>query len=426
MQYSTFVLGNGLRIIHLPSDSPVSYCGFTVNAGTRDELPGQNGLAHFVEHLLFKGTKKRKSRHILNRMETVGGELNAYTTKEETVIYSISLSEDIERAVDLLSDLVFNSQFPADELEKEREVIIDEINSYQDTPSELIFDDFDDLVFSGNELGHNILGNPESLETFTSDSCRSFVEKFYRPGNMVFFSSGKTPFSKIVRLANKYMSGGEPFSGSIVQRTLPVPNPVQQVTQNKDLHQTHVIVGGNGYSIYDDKLLGFNLLNNILGGNGMNCRLNLSLREKYGLVYSVWSGASCYTDTGIFTIYFGCDHESKDKCLQLVHKELKRLRDTKLSGSQLAAAVKQWKGQLGVSVDQHENYALGSGKRFLRYNECKSLSQLYQEIDALTADLLLGIANEIYAEEKLFSLIYTTPQPPEGGAGEQRFSMSYE
>jgi predicted Zn-dependent peptidase len=406
MQYSSFTLANGLRIIHLPSDSPVSYCGFAVNAGTRDEKSGQFGLAHFVEHALFKGTRKRKAWHILNRMENVGGELNAYTTKEETFLYSVCLSEDIERAVELLSDLIFNSQFPAAEIEKEREVILDEINSYEDSPSELIFDEFENLVFSGNELGHNILGDPESLKRFTTSSFRSFVDAHYRPDNMIFFSYGKTPFKKILRLAEKYMSTGKNNSVLPSTRVIPTYNPAQQVEIDKKLHQTHVVIGTRAYCTYDNKRLGLCLLNNILGGPGMNSRLNVSLREKQGLVYTVESGLTSYTDTGIFTIYFGCDSESKDKCLQLTHKELRRLRENKLSGAQFAAAVKQWKGQLGISGDHRESTALRMGKSFLHFDKYDDLPQVYQRIDTLTADHLWEIANEIYEEKQVFSLIY--------------------
>ncbi|MDR3219641.1 MAG: insulinase family protein [Dysgonamonadaceae bacterium] len=406
MQYFSFRLANGLRIVHLPSDSIVSYCGFAVNAGARDEKPTQHGMAHFVEHMLFKGTRKRKAWHILNRMENVGGELNAYTTKEETFIYSVCLSQDVERAIELLSDLVGHSQFPAQEIEKEREVVIDEIHSYEDTPSELIFDEFENLVFSGNELGHHILGDTKSLAKFTSAACASFVNRFYSPEQLVFFSYGKTPFAKIVRLAEKYMLDFH-YPGLSSQRTAPVFLPSQQVIVNKkNLHQTHVVIGAEAYCIFNNKRIGLCLLNNILGGQGMNSRLNLSLREKYGLVYTVESGLGTYTDTGIFTIYFACDHESKDKCLQLVHKELKRLRDNKLSGSQFAAAVKQWKGQLGIAGDSKENTALRMGKSFLHFNKYDELPQVYQKIDALTAEQLVEIANEIYEEKNLFSLIY--------------------
>jgi len=406
MQYSSFVLANGLRVVHLPSESPVSYCGFAVHAGTRDEKLDQYGLAHFVEHTLFKGTKKRKVRHILNRMEAVGGELNAYTTKEETFLYTICLQEDTERAIELLSDLIYHSQFPEAEIEKEREVVIDEIHSYEDSPSELIFDEFENRVFAGHDLGHAILGDVESLQRFTSDSCRNFVGNFYYPENMLFFSYGKTSAPKIRRYAEKYLSVNFQFTPSPVFHCCPESIPAEAVLQNKNLHQTHVVIGGRAYGISDDKRMGLLLLTNMLGGPGMNSRLNVSLREKYGLVYTVDAEVVSYTDAGVFTIYFGCDPESKEQCLHLIRKELKRLRDSKLSGSQLAAAVKQWKGQLGISSDNNESVALRLGKNFLHFNRYDSLPQTYQKIEALTAEDLLEIANEIYAEDRLFSLVY--------------------
>ena len=432
MQYCSSILQNGLKIVYLPSTSTVSYCGFAIDAGTRDENPNEYGLAHFVEHTLFKGTKKRKAWHILNRMENVGGELDAYTSKEETMIYTVCLSEDVERAVELLTDLVFNAQFPEPELEKEKEVIIDEINSYLDTPSDLIFDEFENLLFEGNELGHNILGDAKSLETFTRETCRSFTSRFYNPSNMVFFFYGKTPFKKILRLANKYMlienqsiSKESCHCGHSVAKTRnlliissnfqemagqarhdSISKQYKQVKIDKDLHQTHVVLGGKTFSIFDERRIGLYLLNNILGGPGMNSRLNVSLREKRGLVYSVESGLTFFTDTGLFSIYFGCDRESESKCLNLVHKELKRLRENKLSGSQFTTAVKQWKGQLGILSNQSENLALGLGKSFLRFNRYDDLPEVYRKIDSLTISQLLEIANEIYDENKLFTLIY--------------------
>ena len=406
MQYSSFVLPTGLRIVHLPSDSPVSYCGFVVNAGTRDEQSGQYGLAHFVEHTLFKGTEKRKARHILNRMEVVGGELNAYTTKEETFLYTICLQEDIERAIELLSDLIYRSQFPEAEIEKEREVIIDEIHSYEDSPSELIFDEFENLLFAGSDLGHAILGDVESIRHFTSASCRNFVDKFYSSVNPVFFSCGRTPFSRILRYVEKYSAMF--FSGAPNRslRRYPESMPAKSITQDKNLHQTHVVIGGKAYGMFEDKRMGLLLLNNILGGPGMNSRLNVNLREKYGLVYSVESEIVSYTDTGVFTIYFGCEHESKEQCCRLIQKELKLLRDKRLSGSQLATAVKQWKGQLGISSENKESVALRLGKCFLHFNRHDTLPETYQKIDALTTEGLLEIANEIFDENRLFSLIY--------------------
>ena len=406
MQYSSFVLSSGLRVVHLPSDSPVSYCGYAVHAGTRDEQSGQFGLAHFVEHTLFKGTEKRKVHHILNRMEKVGGELNAYTTKEETFFYTVCLQEDIERAIELLSDLIFNSVFPEPEIEKEREVVIDEIHAYEDSPSELIFDEFENILFAGSNLGHAILGEVESLQSFTSTSCRDFRNKYYRPENMVFFSSGKTSFAKILRYVEKYSLKNFPVASNRLVHQNPELSHAESIIRNKNLHQTHVVIGGKAYGLYEDKRMNLLLLNNILGGPGMNSRLNVNLREKHGLVYTVDAEVISYTDTGVFTIYFGCDPESKEQCLHLVHKELKRLRDTKLSGSQLAAAIKQWKGQLGIANEHKENVALRLGKYYLHFNKYDTLPQTYQKIEALTAESLLETANEIFSENQLFPLIY--------------------
>jgi len=286
--------------------------------------------------------------------------------------------------------------------------VIDEIHSYEDSPSELIFDEFENKLFTGSDLGHAILGEVESIQRFTSGSCRNFVDDFYRPENMVFFFYGKTPFSRICRYVEKYVPTNVPVTQSCSH-----PNhctlklfPAETVTQNKNLHQTHVVIGGRAYGIADEKRMGLLLLTNILGGPGMNSRLNVNLREKYGLVYTVEAEVASYTDTGFFTIYFGCDPEAKERCLDLIRKELKLLRDKKLSGSQLAAAIKQWKGQLGIASEHKENIALRLGKNFLHFNRYDSLPQTYQKIDALTAEGLLETANEIYGEKHLFSLIY--------------------
>lgn len=406
MNYLSFTLPNGLRIIHYPTNSPVSYCGFAVNAGTRDEEPDQQGLAHFTEHMLFKGTEKRRSWHILNRMEKVGGELNAYTTKEETFVYTVCLSEDVERAMELLSDLIYNSQFPEVEIEKEREVIIDEINSYKDTPSEWIYDEFEDMLFAGNELGHNILGTPDDLERIDSATFRTFTNHYYHPENMIFFFFGKTPLQKVKRLADKFFLRKEFQAFSKLHRTEPQVNKSQNIEQKKGLFQSHVIIGGRGYANHHKDRIGLYLLNNLLGGPGMNSRLNVSLREKEGLVYQIESGLTSYSDCGLFSIYFGCDHDSKDRCIRLVRKELKRLREQRLSTSQFASAVKQLKGQLGVSSDQSENLALGMGKSFLHFDRYDNLAEVYRKIDRLTADLLLEIANDIFREDNLNQLIY--------------------
>lgn len=405
MHYFSHRLSNGLRMVHLPMESPVSYCGFAINAGTRDEEPDEFGLAHFVEHLLFKGTNKRKSWHILNRMENVGGELNAYTTKEETFVYSIFMEEHFSRAFELLTDLIFHSQFPAHEIEKEVDVILDEINSYEDNPSELIFDEFENLLFNGHALGHHILGDEASLFGFSTDTGKSFTQRFYVPENMVFFSMGRRDFRRIVRDAEKVLEKIQ-WSPGKKDRQSPPLIPVCHREVKKDTHQAHVLIGGRGYSMFDEKRLPLFLLNNLLGGPGMNSRLNLVLREKHGLVYNVESNVSSYTDTGLAHVYFGTDPKNLDKTLQLVHQTLSTLRDIKLTTSQLSAAKKQVTGQLGVSGDNREGLFLGLGKSFLHYNRYDSLAEVFAKIERITAEDLLDVANEVFAADKLFSLIY--------------------
>ncbi|WP_102407581.1 M16 family metallopeptidase [Parabacteroides bouchesdurhonensis] len=405
MYYYSHTLSNGLRIVHLPVDSPVSYCGFAVNAGTRDEEGSEFGLAHFVEHMIFKGTKKRKAWHILNRMENVGGELNAYTTKEETFIYSIFMEEHFGRAFELLADLVFCSQFPQQEIEKEVDVILDEINSYEDSPSELIFDEFENFIFEGHALGHNILGDEKSLLSFNSESGRSFMKRFYAPENMIFFSMGRIDFKKIVRLAENALAD---ISFPMVNRNRKAPEFVAPTERriHKDTHQAHVLIGSRAYSMFDEKRFPLFLLNNLLGGPGMNNRLNLSLREKNGLVYNVESNVTSYTDTGLATIYFGTDPKNMEKAIRLVNKELTKIRDVKLSTSQLTIAKKQVIGQLGVSSDNREGLFLGLGKSFLHYNHYDTLPEVFHRVEKLTAEDILAVANEIFAPEQLFCLIY--------------------
>lgn len=405
INYLTHTLSNGLRIVHKPIESNVSYCGFIVNAGTRDEAPDQYGMAHFVEHMLFKGTDKRRAYHIINRMENVGGELNAFTNKEETVVYSVFLEQHFSRAIELLSDITFHSNFPQSEIEKEVEVIIDEIHSYEDSPSELIFDEFENLVFDQSQIGHNILGSAELLQNFDGQMAKAFVNKFYNPSNMVFFSLGRTDFKKIVYYAEKYLSA-IPDIKSDIQRIKPVDISSVNKREDKDTSQAHVLIGGRSYSLCDPNRRVLNLLNNLLGGPGMNSRLNISLREKKGYVYNVDSSITSYTDTGITSIYFGCDKKNVDKCISLVHKELNRLRKEKLTSSQLSAAKKQLIGQIGVMGDNHENLALALGKNFLHHNHFNTLAETAQKIEAVTAEQILAVSNEIFDERSLFTLIY--------------------
>ena len=396
------VLPNGLRIIHQPLASPVAYCGFAVDAGTRDEREDEHGMAHFVEHLLFKGTRKRKAWHILNRMENVGGDLNAYTNKEETVVYCAFPVGHFARAFELLADIVFHSTFPRREVEKETDVIIDEIQSYEDTPSELIFDDFEDLIFRGHPLGRNILGTPERLRTFRGEDAAAFTARLYRPERMVFFVYGAVDFRRVTRLAERLLAGverpSEPESDARIQ---PPPYVPARRTVHRDTHQAH-----RGYDAHSPRRTALYLLNNLLGGPGMNSRLNVALRERRGLVYNVEANLTSYTDTGTFCIYFGCDPEETDTCLRLVGKELKRLRDRRLTAAQLAAAQKQLTGQLIVASDNNEANALGMAKTFLHYNRYESLSDVFRRIDALTPDLLLDVAGEMLDEDRLSVLVY--------------------
>jgi len=405
MHYFSHTLPSGLRLVHLPTASPVAYCGVVVNAGTRDEQPEESGLAHFVEHLLFKGTHKRKAWHILNRMEYVGGELNACTTKEETYVYAVFQKEDDERATELISDLVIHSLFPAAEIEKEKEVIIDEIRSYEDNPSELIFDEFENILFDGHPLGRHILGTKRSLRAFDSATAQDFAKRHYVASNMVFFSMGSMDFKRVVRLAEKYFAE-IPVCEPANQRQKPCMEPPCQVVKKKKTHQTHVLIGGQACDMHDEKRITMFLINNILGGPGMNSRLNLSLREKHGLVYSIESNVISYTDTGLYSIYFGTDPKNREQALCLVKKELAKLRDNRLTDSQLSAAKKQAIGQMVVASDNKEGLFLGLGKSFLHYNHYDSMTEIFQKIEAVTAGQLQEIARETFAPEQLFCLIY--------------------
>ena len=406
MIYHTHTLSNGLRIIHAPNQSAVAYCGFAIDAGTRDEAENEQGMAHFVEHLIFKGTQKRHAWHILNRMEHVGGDLNAYTNKEETVVYSAFLAEHFPRAVELLADIVFHSTFPQTEIDKEVEVIIDEIQSYEDSPCELIFDDFEELIFPHHPLGRNILGKPDLLHQFKSEDALRFTNRYYQPNNMIFFVQGNIEFKRVVKLVEK-ATADLSSNASTFERKRPEVYIPQTLTLHRDTHQAHVMIGSRGYDAHNEKRTALYLLNNILGGPGMNSRLNVSLRERSGLVYNVEANLTSYTDTGVFCIYFGTEHKDVDCCIRLVKKELKKLCDKPLSPIQLAAAKKQIIGQIGVARDHAENTALGMAKTFLHYHKMDDPQDIFQRIEALTAKELWEVSNEMFAEENLSSLIYT-------------------
>ena len=447
MKYNTYTLDNGLRIIHLPSDSKVVYCGYQINAGTRNEEPGEEGLAHFCEHVTFKGTERRKAWHILNCLESVGGDLNAYTNKEGTVYYSAILKEHIARAVDLLSDIVFHSVYPQAEIDKEVEVICDEIESYNDSPAELIYDEFENILFKGSPLGHNILGTAEQVRAFKTEDALRFTRKLYRPDNAIFFAYGDIDFKKLVKLIQKALgecpkgrelacsadckSAETPTEERIAEETPTGETPTEEmeagdanhkvqsskfnvqskvagqtIVMQKNTHQAHVMIGTRAYDVNDDRRMPLYLLNNMLGGPGMNAKLNLVLREHNGLVYTVESTMVAYGDTGTWSIYFGCDEHDVKRCLRLVRKELDKFMQKPLSDAQLKAAKKQIKGQIGVACDNRENFALDFGKSFLHYGWEKNVDRLYEQVDEITAAQIQAVAQELFDKDRLTTLIF--------------------
>ena len=414
MKYNTYTLDNGLRIIHLPSDSKVVYCGYQINAGTRNEEPGEEGLAHFCEHVTFKGTERRKAWHILNSLESVGGDLNAYTNKEGTVYYSAILKEHIARAVDLLTDIVFHSVYPQAEIDKEVEVICDEIESYNDSPAELIYDEFENIIFKGSPLGHNILGTAEQVRSFKTEDALRFTRKLYRPDNAIFFAYGDIDFKKLVRLLKKsFLSEerrvkSEKFNSPKAQTQFNIQHSFegQTIVMQKNTHQAHVMIGTRAYDVNDSRRMPLYLLNNMLGGPGMNAKLNLALREHNGLVYTVESTMAAYGDTGIWSIYFGCDEHDVKRCLRLVRKELDKFMQKPLSEAQLKAAKKQIKGQIGVACDNRENFALDFGKSFLHYGWEKNVDRLYEQVDEITAEQIQAVAKELFDKDRLTTLIF--------------------
>ena len=404
-KFYTYTLSNGLRIILQPTEGQVSYAGFAINAGTRDERADQPGMAHFVEHMLFKGTEKRKAWHILNHMEKVGADLDAYTNKEETVVYSVFLQEHLKRAVDLMADLVFHSTFPQAEIEKETDVIIGEIQSYEDTPSDLIFDGFEDLIFSGHALGRDILGSADALKRYTTADALAFYRQFYVPENMVFFVTGRYEMKQVIRYVEKAVEE-IPQTPLDYVRLSPSSYVAREQVQHRDTHQAHVMMGNRAYEGNSKKKLMLYLLTNLLGGTGMNSRLNVALREKRGLVYEVEANSTSYTDTGTFSIYFGCDLEDVDRCAALTRRELKKLCEKALTISQLQALKKQTMGQIGVAQDNRENNALGMAKTFLHYDRFVTTEEVYKSMDRLTPVHLLEVANEVFGEQNLSTLIY--------------------
>jgi len=405
MEYQFHTLNNGICIVHHHVDSAVAHCGIFINAGTRDEKIEEHGLAHFIEHVIFKGTKKRKVYHVLNRLESVGGDLNAFTTKEETCVYASFLNRYYDRTLELISDILFNSVFPDKELEKEKDVIYEEINSYKDSPIEKIYDDFEEILFNGHLIGRNILGTKRNIKKFRRGHILNFMKDHYRTDQMVICSVANVDFKKLIRMAEKYFASVTENNKSLPRTPYLGYSPVSK-SINKRTYQTHCIIGNIAYPYMDRHMIPMALLNNLLGGPGLNSRLNLSIREKHGMAYNNESSYTPYSDTGIFSIYLGIDNGSIDRTLSYVYKELEKLRENKLGVLQLKSAKQQFVGQLAIAYESNLARMLSMGKSMILTNDVQSIDKIHEQIEAVTADTIIEMANEIFDQNMLSMLTF--------------------
>ena len=405
MDYQVHQLQNGIRVLHKPSPSNISHACIIINAGSRDEDQAKDGLAHFIEHLLFKQTEKRNTNQILNRLELVGADLNAYTTKEYTCVHASFLKPHLERSLDLFEDIIFHSVFPEEEMKKEKEVILDEISSYQDQPDEAINDDFEDLLFEGHSLGRNILGTPESVKSFKKKDIQLFMKSNYRTDEIIIGIFGDYDFKTVIRISEK-LYGKIPANLPERVREKIGPYTPKHSIFTKPINQAHCVIGNRSYSFHHKHRTAFLLLNNLLGGTGMSSRLNLEIREKYGIAYTIESNYTPMSDTGIFSIYFGTDTEKTEKALKLLEKELKKLRDQTLGPVQLQQAKHKFIGQIALGEENRMGLIISMSKSLLDFNRVDSLEEVFAKINKVTAPQLLEIANEMFDPKQLSSLIF--------------------
>jgi len=392
--------------VHRQTDSPVAHVGIIVNAGARDELPHEQGIAHFIEHLVFKGTQKRTARQVLDRIENVGADLNAFTTKEDTTVYASFLSEHYARTLELFADILFHSAFPDSELKKEKDVVIDELNSYKDSPMEWIHDEFDELIFGEHPLGKNILGTPAHLRKFNRNHVLEFTKRLYFTNQMVISSVGSIDFDKLIAMAGKYFGNEQSHLGA-PERLAPPAYLKTDASRKFSKHQSHIVIGNRAYSYHDKKRYTLALLTNMLGGPAMNSTLNLVLREKHGIAYNLESAYQPLSDTGIFTIYLGTDTRMVEKAISLVMKELDKLRQKATSSSRLNISKEQLKGQIAISVEAHQNEMLSTAKSMILFNKVDSIAEVISRIEAITVTDVQEVANEIFNPSLLSSLIFT-------------------
>ena len=406
--YLTHTLPNGLRIICSPNHSVVTHVGVYINVGSRDESGAEEGIAHFIEHSVFKGTEHRRSYHIRNRIDGVGGELDAFTSKEETCVYASVLSQHLERALELFADILFHSTFPEHEIEKEKDVVIEEINLYRDTPSDLIYDDFEERIFGAHPLAHNILGTKRNVKHFSPDMLRRFMRDHYTPDRMVVSAVGDIDFSRLVRLCEKHFGTPDIQTSERpdIRQTVPPLSLPFNATVNKHTHQVHLLIGGSAPTLFDTQKTAFTLLNNIVGGPALNSRLNVAVREKQGFCYTIESQYVPFTDAGLFYIYAGVDSGAADRSTELILAELRRLRDVPLSPQQLRAAQRQLIGQMAINNDLALNEMQSIGKAFLNFERVDTLDDMSRDILAVTADDIQMVARQYLAEESLSRLYY--------------------
>jgi predicted Zn-dependent peptidase len=405
MEYKTHVLPNGIKLIHVQSASAVAHCGFFINTGSRDEVGHEQGVAHFIEHLFFKGTKKRKAFHVLSRLEDVGGDLNAYTTKEDTCVHASFLKEHYDRTLELFSDIVFHSTFSEKAIESEKDVIIDEINSYKDSPSEQIYDDYEEHFYGKHPMGRNILGTTKTLKKLNRDDVLAFIDRKYNTDEMVLASVGNIPFARLKHYFEKYF-GNIPANTRNGERLKFTGYQPFSHTQRKNTFQVHAVLGNLGYDMKDPRRTGLHLLSNIIGGPGMVSRLNLALRERKGYTYNIESSFTPCTDSGIFTVYFSSDKDNLEKCFDIIDKEFDLLRNKPLGTQQLKKAKQQIIGQLAISFESYENQMLSIGKSYLVYDKVDSLEEIFSKFEDVNASELMDIANEVLAPAQISTLIY--------------------
>ena len=412
--YETFYhnLPNGVQIVHRPTPSPVVYVGLMIGAGTRHEHPNENGMAHYIEHCLFKGTEHYSARQIINHIEGIGGEINAYTTKEETTFYAATLNNHFRTTLHLLADMVLRPTFNKKETDKEVTVILDEIESYNDSPSELIYDDFENMIFEGSSLAMPILGTKKTLCRISKSPKYplGWMAKHYRPERMVLFVLGNVTTKQVISAAEKEFGNTEvPINNTTLHNTkqyYTTLNNTKSRTYRRHTHQTHIMLGSHTYPIGHPKQLTMYLLNNILGGGSMSSRLYLSLREKHGLVYNIDSQTVPLSDTGYWNIYLACEPQHKDQCLELCHKELQTLRDVRLTSSQLQRALRQLEGQLAISAENQENNALAMAKQMLYHHRAPQWQETFEKVKQITPSQLQEVANVVFALDKIYTLLY--------------------